>query len=260
MNILEKRLQSDDVLNLISDLRFGKKPIELVGSASLRNQRYFSDFDFFSTIGKSSPLKTFGSIQKIISKVNNNPNYYPIELKVQLDDGQKLKYFQPITLNFKEFKKNYNVIDFIKLDLVMFSDSRFVEVSIIYKLNSAKKLTTDEYVRDLKNDIKDLQKEKSFYKILKREFNLARVENNRDLMIELMKFFNSDIGKLYQYKSNLEAVKLIEEHYKKDKKAQQKVEVNFKKIKPIGMDQYKDLTNVVNGKAFEFMAQHNINL
>jgi hypothetical protein len=260
MNILEKRVHNDDVLHLISDLRFGKMPIELVGSASLRNQRYFSDYDFFSVTGKSTPYKTYEELNNIIRKISNNSNYYPIELKIQLDNGEKIKKFHPIDLSYDEFKSAFNIIDFIKIDLVLFTDSRFIEVSIIYKMNITKKFTVDMYTRELQKDIQELKKEKNYYKILKRYFNLARVTNNKDLMISLMKLFNSDVGQMYQYKSNLEAIKLVKDFYKNDDKVKQKIKVNYSKIRPIKMANYNELQNTINTKALEFITQHNIKI
>jgi hypothetical protein len=260
MNILEKRVHNDDVLNLISNLRFGKEPIELVGSASLRNQRYFSDYDFFSIVGKSQPKKAFDEIERILHKLSLNPNYYPIELKIQLNSGEKIKKFNPIELDFNEFKKVYKEIDFVKLDLVLYTDFHFVEVSVIYKLNSRKNLTLDEYKNELQMDIAILKKEQKYYKMLKRFFNLYRAENKKDKLIELIKFFNSESGKLYQYKSNIEAIKLMKEHYKNDKIVDQKIKVNLSKIRPLDITDYNDLNVAVNDKALKFIKEHNIKI
>lgn len=260
MNILEKRVHNDDVLNLISNLRFAKKPIELVGSASLRNQRYFSDYDFFSIIGKSSPKKTFDEVQKILHKISLNPNYYPVEFKIQLNNGEKIKKFNPIQLDFDTLKKVYNDIDFLKLDLVLYTDFHFVEVSIIFKMNTLNTLTLEEYKKEIVKDIISLKKDKNYYKMLKRFFNLFKADNMKDKLIELTKFFNSESGKLYQYKSNIEAIKLVKEHYKHDKTVDQKIKVNLSKIRPLELKDYGELNAAVNEKALEFIKEHNIKI
>jgi hypothetical protein len=260
MNILEKRVHNDDVLNLISNLRFEKQPMELVGSASLRNQRFFSDYDFFSVIGQTSPKNTFDGIKAMLHKISLNPNYYPIELKMQLKNGEKIKKFVPIALDFDSFKKVYNDIDFIKFDMVLYTDFHFVEVSAIYKLDTTKPFTKEDYTKNLADDIKDFKAKKKYYKILKRWFNIFEVNNMKDKLVELTKFFNSESGKLYQYKSNIEAIQLVKQYYKHDKIVENKIKTNLSKIRPLKLNDYNELNDIVNEKALQFMKDSNIKI
>ena len=82
----------------------------------------------------------------------------------------------------------------------------------------------------LNDDIKELNKDKQYYKILKRKFNIYKANKDYPKLLELTEYFNSDIGKKYQTKSNLEAIKKIQEIYK-DTLTNRKIEINLKDIK-----------------------------
>ena len=55
-------------------------------------------------------------LNKILNQVNKSKTCYPIELKIQLTNGEKIRYFPPIKLDYETIKKHYDKIDFIKLD------------------------------------------------------------------------------------------------------------------------------------------------
>jgi hypothetical protein len=61
----------------------------------------------------------------------------------------------------------------------------------------------------INDDIKELSKNKEYYKVLKRQFNIYKANKDYPKLLELTEYFNSDIGKKYQTKSNLEAIKKI---------------------------------------------------
>jgi len=249
MNVLQKRINTDEVLKLLSDLRYKNKPIELVGSASLQSQRYFSDYDFFSVVGKDSTKQSFDEFRNILSKIEANPNYYPIELKIQLKDGEKIKINPPVLLDYAEYKEVYSKIDFVKLDLCIFSEFRFIEVSIIYKIYKDAAFTKEVYLQELRQSIKELEEDKSHYKVLKRMFNIYKVNGDNENLLKLTAFFNSDIGRQYQIKSNLEAIKLMREAYPKNERVKQKIKINLSKIKPYTLQDLNTLQGDVNKSA-----------
>lgn len=250
--ILQKRILNEEVLKLLSVLRYKNKPIELVGSASLQSQRYFSDYDFFSVIGKVQLKSSFDEFNKILERIKKNPNYYLIELKIQLKNGEKTKINPPIFLEFDEYARLFPHIDFVKIDLCIFSEFRFIEVSIIYKIFEDKLFTKEVYVKELQNSIKELNQDKSYYKVLKRMFNINKVQGNKDNLVKLANFFNSDVGELYQIKSNLEAIKLMKKFYPNDEMVKQKIKVNLAKIKPYKLANLDKILDEINTKALDF--------
>ena len=103
-----------------------------------------------------------------------------------------------------------------------------MELSIIYEFYD-KKLDKNEYIKSIEDDIKELIKEGNYYKVLKRLFNLYRIEGDIKKLIFLSDIFNSDLGEIYQKISNLEAIEKILEFYK-DKLDLKRVKVNLKEI------------------------------
>jgi hypothetical protein len=65
---------------------------------------------------------------------------------------------------------------------------------------------------------------------LKRQFNIYKANKDYPKLLLLTDYFNSDIGKQYQIKSNLEAIKKIHSIYK-DTLTNRKIEINLKDIK-----------------------------
>ncbi len=221
--VLEKRTHNSAVLILLKELRYENRPIELVGSASLQSQQFFSDYDFFSIINDSSHEKLHHNIANILKNVSLKPDYYPIELKVQYSDGTKEKFFpkrKAITFTLKPEK-----VDFIKFDMIIFSEGHFIEVSIIYKLKS--EFSKEDYIKGLKEDMEKLENDGLYYKMLKRLFNIFRFKHNDVGMRQLTNFFNTPLGYLYQIKSNLEAIDQMKKVYKRNKDVAKKIKVNL---------------------------------
>lgn len=233
MNILEpqdKIALDDSLKSLFNKLKFKRFPIVLKGSSSLKSQRYFSDYDLFSSIkGKYSSKVAFKEFSKILSRLFDTPDVYFTELKLQTKDGNKYKWFPFENFNGADFAKEWDSVDFVKLDCILRSNNRFIEVSIIYKF-SVDKLTKTDYVKELEDDIEGLKKENKYYKILKRLFSIAKLNKNKELLLKLNSVFNSNLGALYQKISNLEAIKLLLTYYKDDI-TKKKAEINLKDIK-----------------------------
>ena len=119
-------------------------------------------------------------------------------------------------------------MDFIKLDLVLYIDYRFIEVSCIYKFSSH---FPDE-VRSLHDDIKEYLKEHNYFKALKRIFNLAAIDDNFEMLFKLINFFNSGTGYQYTIYSNLEAIEKLQ-HFYNDKITIERIKNN---LKTLGLD------------------------
>ena len=85
-------------------------------------------------------------------------------------------------------------------------------------------------INELTDGIKDLKKENNYFKILKRMFSIYKLQNDTHKIKMLNKIFNSDMGMTYKKISNLEAIKLVKEHYK-DADTKKKIEINLLDIK-----------------------------
>ena len=226
----EKRKYDDNLLNVISSIRYDKYPIMLIGSGSLQSQKYYSDYDIDNFIKKEEVKTAYEKFKQILENIKNNTNLYFIELKMQTLDNQKYKIQPNQQLSLKEFTKYYKNIEYVKIDLVNFSDNTFMEVSINYIINNSNsEKTTEEYIKGLQESIKELIDDKMYYKALKRYYNIFRAENKEKEQVKLTKFFNSDIGVYYRLKSNLEAINLVKEYYD-DNLVNKRIEENLKVI------------------------------
>lgn len=225
----EKRRYDDNLLNIISSIRYDKYPVMLIGSGSLQSQKYYSDYDIDNYIKKEDVKIAYEKFKQILQNIKDNNSLYFIELKLQTLDNQKYKIKPNQQLTLKEFSKYYKNIDYVKIDLVNFSENTFMEVSINYKINLDTERTTEEYIKGLQESIKELIDDKMYYKALKRYYNIFRAENKEKEQVELTKFFNSDIGIYYRLKSNLEAINLVKEHYDNDL-VNKRIDENLKAI------------------------------
>jgi hypothetical protein len=233
MDISEKKNIPQDLLPYIKLLQLDNNKIQLMGTGGLKSQFYYSDFDLFSSIEKKlNDDDLYKKFMKILNDTENNNNLYFIEMKIQYLNGDKKKFFNINEVNEKDFI--YSKIEFIKLDYVLNYNNIFTELSLIYSLNS--KFDEDKYIESITNDMDELYKEGNYYKVLKRLFAILNFKQakgklkNKDLLIILSSFFNSDIGKMYQTASNLKAIKLLLENYD-DEETIRRALVNLKDIK-----------------------------
>lgn len=230
MDILEKKGPNefdDDLKDIINLIKFKNNKIELKGSSNLKSQQYFSDYDLFSQIRtRSTVLDIYDEIKGILKAILDTHNLYFIELKIQSKNGDKYRWFYKDEFNFNDFEKHFKDVDFLKLDMVASStQNKFTEVSCIYSFSN-NEFTNQEYIKKVEGDIKDLKKEGKYYKILKRLFLIAKVKNDKNMMLMLSQIFNSELGAEYQKLSNLEAIELLLKYYD-DAKTRKRVELNL---------------------------------
>lgn len=233
MNVLESKPASnyeDDLKKIIKLLTYKNYKIQLKGSSSLASQRYFSDYDLFCVIPKSEKDGFYKFISDLIDGIEGNEdgNIFFMELKMQTQNGNKTRVYPKQKLNKSSYEKSFDKLDFIKIDLICSVDNRLVEVSCIYSFSSSSP-TQSDYINSLVEDIKELKKEKKYYKILKREFNIQKAKGNKEELVRLSKIFNSDLGKEYKLISNLEALQSLLEFYQSPK-IKKRVIINLKDL------------------------------
>ena len=231
MNVLQKKSISeiDDKINkLIREITLPNSKIILLGSSSLKSQRYFSDYDFYCDVKIDTAKQVYEKFSEILDIIKSYPNCYFIELKLQSKDGSKKKIHKIKDFKLGDVERFMNNADFIKIDLIVYTDYEFIEVSVIYNFNN-KIMTKEEYMKSLTDDIKDLEKEGEYYKILKRMFSLYKFNGNTKKLLQLSKIFNSPLGAEYKKASNLSTLSLLMDNYK-DKETKAKVKINLKAI------------------------------
>lgn len=257
MDILEKKSKTEfdsKVLNVVKKLQFKNFPVDFKGSSSLKSQIYFSDYDLMTNIvGKVSQDEAYRVFYKILQNVLNDSDTYFEEFKIEDKKGNKYRWFPNETFDKDEFIKVYKEIDFAKLDIILWIENRFVEMSIIYQF-SDKELSKEEYIKGLNEDINELKKEGNNFKILKRKFNIFKVERNKEKLLFLTVVFNSELGALYQKLSNLEAIKKVSEDYK-DKLTKDRIKLNLKEIKSKSINEISKIKNELNKKTKDIVSK-----
>lgn len=268
MNILESKNKNefDDELNkIIFMLSFNNKLPTIAGSASLASQKYYSDYDLFLDLSDKYNIdKVYKKLESILNSIINNPNLFFMELKMQLKNGKKYRWFYGDKFEYDDFKKKFDEgIDFIKLDLIARIKNIFTEISIIYKFSSSEQKKED-YIKSLTNDIKEYKKDKNYYKILKRFFSIFKQTKNYKMLKLISEFLNSDTGAKYQIISNLDTIKNLLSVYD-DETTKKQAMFNLKELnlddKLENIDNIiKDYRKDINIKALDFIKRKNLQI
>jgi len=233
----------DQIRRLYKALEPPRATLQLKGSASLASQRYFSDYDFYCSVPYPPTLRWINAIRK---KLKDLPFVYPIEVKIETEDGTKHRFYTSEVI--PKLPKDPKLI---KIDLVVNINFIFTEVSCIYSFTN-QPLTAEEYIAELENEIEALKSEGKFYKVLKRLFSIFRIKNDTDKMVALTRYFNSPTGLDYQRVANYDALKLVSEHYS-DPELDQRVASNLKSL-GITSDEERDAINKkLNANAKRFL-------
>lgn len=213
------------IRELIFLLKFKNNIPQLKGSASYKDQEYFSDYDFFCLVDqKYTSSEIYDEILKILINVKSHVELYFTELKVEMKDKQKIRFYKDDYLQKDKFEKiDSTKIDFIKIDFVSRTNNKFMDVSCVYKFDHSKY----NKKKSLKEDIKELTKEKQYYKVLKRMYKIYELNNNTNEMAKLAKYFNSDIGKQYQLMNNLKSIKSLIDNDYMDVLTKKKIRINL---------------------------------
>ena len=83
MDITQKRQIPQDIYTYIKLIKLDKYPINLLGSAGIASQQYYSDYDLLTKIKERNCEKVYNTISHIIDIAENNPDMYLIEFKLQ---------------------------------------------------------------------------------------------------------------------------------------------------------------------------------
>lgn len=212
MEILEKKEAPSNLAGISNRLAYGKTKLILAGSSSLASQIYTSDYDFITQGGGD-----LTEWKRILQYIASNDDLYFIELKVQMIDGSKNRWYAIEDIPPSAFRGKS--IDFVKIDLVVYLTTKvFREVSVIY--NFGEKAEQGKILASLTKDLNEYLRQGKYYKALKRYFSiLGRTENPKKrsiqtkLLIRLSVFFNSPTGKEYQKLNNLKAIELVYNRY-----------------------------------------------
>lgn len=242
---------SDNIRNLLYDLRYKTYPVIIIGSSSNLRLKNYGDIDMNSFIYDQTKNDVYQEMMKIINNIEDNKEYYFLEMKIQLTDDKKKYYtLDDARLGVKTELKHFKKIQFIKIDLITLDDDTFVECSVNYWLQ---RQDQSDIRNNILKNIDELLEEGKYFKVLKRKYLIYLIDNDVKQSRKLEKIFNSHLGNKYAIKSNLETIEKVLEKFD-DEETINKVINNLKrlKIKPnIKTIQKKinDLDQKINNKA-----------
>lgn len=232
------KLIDNQISNVFHFLELSGSHSFLIGSSNIRNVLYSSDYDLnesLNLIETPSILdKLYKEFLNIFTKAYTNKDYYIVDFKCGYDDINK----HPIRWNFADMKAGYKTINkkkyqfvdcliqpsnIIKLDMIyLYMDNIFTDINILYSLHlvnnknelaKIKSISKKSMINNLNMDIEKYTKEKNFFKVLKRYFNIMLLNGPIDK--EIIKVLNSDKGILYKLICNLELVIImLEQEFK----------------------------------------------
>jgi hypothetical protein len=243
--------------DLIKSLKIENIKIDLLGTASLESQYYYSDFDLYSDISKIKDLTTvYKNLDRIFDLKDNN--VYFKEFKIQFINGEKIKYYElPISIN-KNIKRDD--VDYFKIDYIVFVDNQFTDVSLIYNLNPLKK-SKEEIIELIRKDQKEFYDMGKTYKSLKRYFSILNLQGKKADMVKLtIGLFNTENGRQYKICSVLGTIiDLIKQYGRNYKDVSKKIKANLKLFKlPLNMtikqmnEYIKEHSDIFNKEALTF--------
>ncbi|RZK25146.1 MAG: hypothetical protein EOO43_06270 [Flavobacterium sp.] len=234
----------------------------LIGSNSIRNMLYANDYDLNSNIGVDDTIPVLRDLHKefihIFNVAYRNPNYYILDFKCGVYNDE------PIRWSYEEIKRGtkhgvsfeeclLHDDNIIKLDLCYIHNNLFTDINCVYNLfivSNKKELEKEKAIamtkvkERLKEEITELEKEKEYYKAMKRYFSLSIVEGKMDE--DILHIMNSDYGMFYKFISFLKlVVELLDQDFKPIKLSLIKLNLEYIKqfashITTVKVDKYLD--------------------
>jgi hypothetical protein len=205
---------NNNLINTFNKISIGQK-YKIIGSSSLKNNRYFNDYDLNNYFkgNKDALTKITIHFKNLFKNSYKDPNTWIIDFKCGIDpnynkneDGYKLRWSrQDINKGYKVLKNGQKkyfkdcILDktIMKLDYILLLNGIFIEISENYEISIDGKtniLNNTDIKEELKNEIQKYKSENKF-KALKREFSLLKIEGKNQKKIKMYEdIFNSDLG------------------------------------------------------------------
>lgn len=204
----------------------------VVGSGSLKEIDYAADLDLMEYVDFGRDLEVYECVLDVFREKYRNAyatrTIWITDFKCGVLPGGKPIRWTRQTINAgHQFIEDTKVkfVDclqeksIIKMDVISLVDGLFTEFSEMYFINFGDFKTYDPETTKKENietnlllDVQSYQNKGNYYKALKRLFAYLRIsETNPTLMNSLLNFFNSKVGELSSYNSDLELIDIMME-------------------------------------------------
>ena len=99
MSLLDRRsigFYDKQIVNTLKQLKYQHNQIKINGSITYRQLLYFGDIDLFTEIERTSTCTAqtvFKEFKRILEIIDDDPNLYLLEIKLQTLDKQKIRKY-----------------------------------------------------------------------------------------------------------------------------------------------------------------------
>jgi hypothetical protein len=225
MSIFERKKQfNDKIKELFNLLKFDNSVINLKGSFMYQNIKNYADLDFYTYIDNFKSLDNMTIIKEIQKIINNCLEKNIIFIKCEFMDPSKNKLgtfnLNESTAIFNKFIKKYKIYN-IQLTFAILINQKYLKLTSDYYFTNKK--DNNEILMELIAGIGKGLEKNEYMKVLKRIFNTYQIKfetgeyYNEDILIDLIKFFNSKYGALYVDNEDLKFVLELLENIKDNK-------------------------------------------
>jgi len=193
----------------------------VIGSANNSDILYNSDFDL-ETHTDDKIDHIFQKFQQIFKEAKENDTVFITDFKCGAYNNEPIRWahddvikgYKTVAGHKIAFVDALQMKDMIKLDMVVFSDGAYIELSDNYyfKVDGKQlyeKITAKKINEDLRKSAKEYFSDGMFYKYLKRVYSLSVMSNNKKNIIALNGYFNSIVGLCWKCASDLEILELL---------------------------------------------------
>jgi len=233
----------------------------IVGSASFKEIEYSADYDLMEYVKFGRTVEMYDMVLTLFREkfrtAYESKNIWLTDFKCGVLAGGK-----PIRWKREDIDRGFQIIEdikiyfvdclqeksTIKLDAIVLIDGLFHEFSEIYFITFGDYKTYEPEYTKVKNietalfkDVKHYLDDGNYLKALKRLFAYFRISKKEPTLTQsLVDFFNSPVGELSSYKSDLELITImIEQTFKPI--AKKHIIYNLEHIEKRISPQYKDL-------------------
>lgn len=236
-------LYSDDEKNFIKLLTIDNEAlVQPLGSVTFKIQKYPSDIDINQVIKikNNNFNEIVNHLRRVVINILKTPNVFFSDFKAGVDgDNNAIRWLPNDILNGYKVLNDGSTIplelalqmeSIIKLDVIGYSNDRFIEAStfiILEKVNNRGQTEYinvpsdffEQYLNNVKADIIKFSTTGNNFKLfkaVKRMWSLSRITKDFYMLRRLEPLINSDLSLISQINADIESMGLIIEKYDDD--------------------------------------------
>ena len=211
------KLYNNIIEQISSKMRLTSK-VNIEGSASIKRNVYYSDYDLFEKVQGMSEKSIHNHFKTVFEIIEKSDDVTITDFKCGEVGGNPLRWtYEEIKNNknqgitFSEALKHKSII---KMDVVALINARFVEITEVYSIllegKSNMSPTLEEILSSISDEYSDEVRDGNYMKALKRMFSILKLKNEeikkQDILLD---YLNSPNGLIYRSKNDLETMYLV---------------------------------------------------